>query len=204
MRSVADAAGHIAPHAGEGICLRVDWLDIGCGQGELLRLAGSHFKSSSGCDPSNKMLEFCRSLTVRHQPSMDKLPFEDATFDFATAACVYHHVPAASRSVLTAEAMRVLRPGGTLCLVEHNPLNPVTRLIVSWTPVDADARLLTAHQARRLLSDAGCEILHTEFFLMFPERIHRWTRLIEDYLRALLFGGQYAVFGRLQSRKMGS
>jgi hypothetical protein len=42
------------------------------------------------------------------------------------------------------EIQRVLRPGGVFSLIEHNPLNPVTRLIVSRTPVDGNAKLLTA------------------------------------------------------------
>jgi hypothetical protein len=83
-----------------------------------------------------------------------------------------------------------------LCIVEHNPWNPVTKLIVSRTPVDADAQLLTAAEAGRLLAQAGCAALETRFFLLFPERLHRFTRSIEDSFRAMPFGGQYAVFGR--------
>jgi len=173
-----------------------DWLDIGCGQGELLRLGRSYFKSSAGCDPSMRMLEFCQDLKVRHQSSMDSLPFEDAAFDFITAVCVYHHVAEDRRAALTAQALRVLRPGGVICLIEHNPLNPVTKLIVSRSPIDADAHLLTASQARRLLLNAGCRIVQSEFFLIFPERLHRFTRRIENSLGGLPIGGQYAIFGR--------
>jgi ubiquinone/menaquinone biosynthesis C-methylase UbiE len=127
---------------------------------------------------------------------MEKLPFNDRAFDFITVVCVYHHVPPERRSMLTAEAVRVLRPGGMLCIIEHNPWNPVTKLIVSRTPVDADAQLLTAAETGRLFSQAGCKTLETRFFLLFPERLHRFTRAIEDTFRAMPFGGQYAVFGK--------
>lgn len=175
---------------------KLDWLDVGCGQGDLLRLGRDSFKSIAGCDPSQGMLKSCEGLNVRHQTEMEKLPFNDGSFDFITVVCVYHHVPPERRSLLTAEAARVLRPGGMLAIIEHNPRNPVTKLIVSRTPVDADARLLTAAETGRLLSEAGFDAVETRYFLLFPERLHRFTRSIENTFRALPFGGQYAVFGK--------
>ena len=154
----------------------------------------SNFKSAAGCDPSGEMLKSCGDLNVRRQASVDALPYDDASFDFLTAVCVYHHVPLDRRAELTAESRRVLRPGGILCIIEHNPLNPITRRIVSRSPVDADAKLLTPNETGGLLSNAGCKVLETRFFLLFPERLHRLTRPLEDTLRALPFGGQYAVF----------
>lgn len=173
----------------------LDWLDIGCGQGELLRLGQSFFRSAAGCDPSKAMLESCRGLNTRHQESLEALPFDDGSFDFITVVCVYHHVLPERRAALTREGARVLRPGGTFCIIEHNPLNPVTKLIVSRTPVDRDARLLRSREAERLLRDAGCERSATRFFLLFPELLHRWSGRVEDALSRLPLGGQYAVFG---------
>jgi SAM-dependent methyltransferase len=170
------------------------WLDVGCGQGDLLRLGRSHFKTAMGCDPSSRMLQACPDLEVRHQSSLISLPFDAHTFDFITAVGVYHHVAESQRHLLTAEALRLLRRGGILCIIEHNPLNPVTRLIVSRTPVDADARLLGAREVRRMLSSAGTRLLDTRYFLLFPERIHRYAAALEDWLAPIPLGGQYSVF----------
>jgi len=175
---------------------KLDWLDVGCGQGDLLRVGRGFFKSSAGCDPSEGMLESCSDLNVRTQASMVSLPFDSQSFDFLTVVCVYHHVPLDQRSALTREAFRLLKPGGVFCIIEHNPLNPVTRLIVSRTPVDADARLLRAKETRNLLWDAGGRILDTQYFLLFPERIHKYVGAIEDWLTAVPVGGQYAVFAQ--------
>ncbi len=172
------------------------WLDIGCGQGDMLRVGRQYFKSSVGCDPSQGMLEACKDLDVHHQASLETLPFNDASFDFVTAVCVYHHVPFERRPLLTQEALRVLKPGGTFCIIEHNPKNPVTRLIVSRTPVDAGAHLLAANETGQLLSAGGSKVLETRYFLLFPERLHRFTRPVEDVLAALPLGGQYAVFAQ--------
>jgi SAM-dependent methyltransferase len=84
------------------------------------------------------------------------IPFGDSDFDFVTAVCVYHHISPSARPALTLEVCRVLRPGGVFCMIEHNPLNPITRLIVSRTPVDADAILLPAKEGQRLVFERGC------------------------------------------------
>jgi SAM-dependent methyltransferase len=173
----------------------MSWLDVGCGQGDLLRLGRSYFKSATGSDPSEGMLKFCEDLDVQVQPGLDVLPFETNRFDLVTAVCVYHHVPVDRRAVLTAEAFRVLRPGGIFCIIEHNPRNPITRLIVSRTPVDADAKLLTLTETRTLLRVPGSKTLGWRYFLLFPERL-RFLIPVENGLSTLPLGGQYAVFAQ--------
>jgi SAM-dependent methyltransferase len=116
-----------------------EWLDVGCGQGELLRLGRPYFRSVAGCDVSGAMLKHCVDLQVRRQLAPSELSFPDGVFDLVTAVCVYHHIPDTDRSSLTAEVLRVLRPGGIFSIIEHSPVNPATRLIVARTPVDADA-----------------------------------------------------------------
>src|SRR5262245_7523213 len=112
----------------------LSWLDVGCGRGDLLRAGRGLFASAAGCDPSEKMLQTCDGFEVRHQTAEEQLPFEDASFDFITAVCVYHHVPPDRRISLTLEMMRLLKPRGIICIMEHNPINPITRLIVSRSP----------------------------------------------------------------------
>src|SRR5688572_30778221 len=53
----------------------LSWLDVGCGQGDMLRAGKSYFKSAVGCDPSEGMLQSCSDLEVKHQLSQDALPF---------------------------------------------------------------------------------------------------------------------------------
>ena len=178
---------------------KLRWLDVGCGQGDLLRLGKPHFGAATGTDPSSKMLESCADLDVRLQPSPGHLPFEDRSFDFITAVCVYHHVPEEQRPAFTGEILRLLKPGGIFCVIEHNPINPVTRLIVSRTPVDADAHLLTAGQTRNLLSSAGCSILDTQYFLFLPQRIHQYLGPLEDRLGRVPLGGQYCMMSTCRS-----
>lgn len=176
------------------------YLDIGCGKGELLSLLRDDFHAVAGCDPSHGMLSSSQGVETRVQENPGEIPFDDATFDFVTAVCVYHHVPPSSRLALTREANRVLKPKGVFAIIEHNPYNPVARLIVSRTPVDADAVLLRATEAREWMRAAGFTSDVPRYFLYFPEMIYRRTGdRLEHLLRGVPLGGQYAVFGTKES-----
>ncbi|QEE27883.1 class I SAM-dependent methyltransferase [Terriglobus albidus] len=172
------------------------WLDVGCGKGELLELAGSHFAWAGGCDPSAAMLDSSTRFEVRQQQSQIELPFDTGSADFVTAVCVYHHVPQAARKLLMNEIKRVLSPGGLACIIEHNPWNPVTRAIVSRCPVDVDAELLTARDAKALMSGCGFAPLFSDYFLYLPERLYSRMASLESLLAKVPLGGQYALLAR--------
>lgn len=175
----------------------VSYLDVGCGKGELLLRLRADFYEVAGCDLSGKMLEsVADGIEVRQQDDALRIPFETERFDFITAVCVYHHVPLAARVQLTREIARVLRPGGIFCIVEHNPWNPVTRCIVSRTPVDSDAILLKASEVRRIIKDAGLSLEHQCYFLYLPAALYHSLGFLESLLGAVPLGGQYAVFGQ--------
>lgn len=172
------------------------YLDVGCGKGELLQLLRDDFHQVAGCDPSPGMLSSGQKLETRVQEDCSKIPFADAAFDFVTAVCVYHHVPVRSRLTLTREVHRVLTPGGTFAIIEHNPFNPVTRLIVSRTVVDKDALLLKPSETREWMRLAGFTCQAPKYFLYFPEKIYRRAGARLEYLLGRVpLGGQYAVFG---------
>ncbi len=175
----------------------LSYLDLGCGKGELLSLLRNDFGRVAGCDPSAKMLNDAEGIETRVQHDSGEIPFADAEFDFVTAVCVYHHVPAAARAALTREVARVLKPEGVFAIIEHNPYNPATRLIVSRTPVDSDAILLPRRETKELLQQAGFGLDVWRYFLYFPEAIYRRTGdAVERWLGKLPLGGQYAIFAR--------
>jgi SAM-dependent methyltransferase len=172
------------------------WLDVGCGRGELLELAGSNFAEALGCDLSAGMLPSSSRFKVRRQPSPVELPFEDRSVDFVTAVCVYHHVHGSARALLTNEIKRVLTPGGMCCVIEHNPWNPVTRAIVKRCPVDVDAELMIARNAGKLFEAAGFEPLSVDYFLYLPEPVFGRGGSVEAAFGKVPLGGQYALLAR--------
>ena len=137
-----------------------------------------------------------KGIETRLQDDPGKIPFDTASFDLVTAVCIFHHVPLSARAALLKEAHRVLKPGGNMVIIEHNPYNPVTQAIVSRTPVDADAILLRSSETRRLLRETGYAIDDQRYILYVPESLYRRFGWIESMLVKVPLGGQYAVFGR--------
>lgn len=173
-------------------------LDIGCGIGTIHPRIRQLFLSIDGCDISHESIAQARqnNPAIRYSAySGRRLPYPSHSFDFAMTVCVVHHVPPSEWPIFFAEMRRVLRPGGLACIIEHNPLNPATRLAVLRCPFDDDAVLLRSSMTHRLLSDAGFSDIMREYFLLFPSA-GRTIRRIEYALAELPFGAQYACFAR--------
>jgi SAM-dependent methyltransferase len=184
-------------------------LDFGCGEGVLLRLlAQSGFVATlTGCDVSQGMLEeagrkwAAASWNGGQPPPVSwrvsepgRLPFADCSFDVVTCLGVFHHIPPAHRDAEHAELARVLRPGGRCYIYEHNPLNPLTRLVVSRTAIDANAVLLNHWEAVQGFRRHGFRVHLSHGLMYFPPR-WRWSWRFERFVRWLPFGGQYVVAG---------
>ena len=170
---------------------RLHWLDVGCGKGELLGLGGASFERAIGCDPARGMAANSHVKAV-HQPDVTQLPFAAGEFDFVSAVCVFHHVSREGREPLAREMARV--PGGVVCIMEHNPWNPVTRLIVRRARVDDGAILLSSREAARTLRHAQLDVIENRYFLYLPRKLYQFAGTLENLLAKAPVGGQYAVF----------
>ena len=172
-------------------------LDVGCGVGTFHPFARGMFSRLCGTDISAASIAQAR----RNHPDVEYqaydgniLPYGDGTFDIAVTICVLHHVQPERWLGFLREIRRVVRPGGLVCVFEHNPLNPLTRLAVMRCEFDRDAVLLRAGQTRALLKDAGLRHIDTRYFALLP-----WAtplmRRIEHGLRKLPLGAQYVACG---------
>jgi hypothetical protein len=88
---------------------------------------------------------------------------------------------------------RVLRPGGLVCVIEHNPLNPLTRLAVSRCEFDRDAVLFGAGKARKLMAAGGLREIGARYFLLLPWEA-KSARRVENALSNVPLGAPYAAF----------
>src|SRR5262245_36749992 len=143
----------LARNLGDVRRLRV--LDLGCGIGLIDAELQDEVGLLCGADVSLESLRYARDRApAAHFLHYDgsRVPFADGSFDAVFASCVLHHVPPASRASFLDEMLRLLRPGGIALIIEHNALNPMTRLIVSRCAFDADAVLLTCREAAGLLA----------------------------------------------------
>jgi len=175
-------------------------LDFGCGIGNTARALAREMPRARivGTDPSAESLAVARARSgsdIEFALGDDRrLPFEDASFDLVTAACVFHHIDTRHQQHWVGEIARVLRPGGRVVLFEHNPRNPLTRRVVRNVPFDAGVVLLARAASRRLVQGAGLRLVRSRYYFFFP-RLLAALRPLEGMLGWLPFGGQYYVAG---------
>ncbi|SDI99199.1 Methyltransferase domain-containing protein [Rhodococcus triatomae] len=105
----------------------VDWtdadvVDVGCGAGFHLPMFAAAARSVTGVEPHPPLVAAARTRTavlpqVRVlEGGAEKLPVADASVDLVHARTAYFFGPGCGPGIL--EAMRVLRPGGRLVVVD--------------------------------------------------------------------------------------
>lgn len=99
--------------------------DLGCGTGVTTASLAPHVARVIGVDASAEMLAAAARRVGRfanvdlRKGALEALPIDRAALDAAVMMLVLHHVPAPADAV--AEAVRVLKPGGRLLLVDMLP-----------------------------------------------------------------------------------
>ena len=111
-------------------------LDIGCGTGVLARHEMDVVGSEGfvvGVDPSSGMLSqaVARGVNTVAMGRGEKLPLRDQSVDFVSMGYALRHV--ADLADTFSEYLRVLKPGGTLMLLEIAP--PKSRLGYHFTKI---------------------------------------------------------------------
>jgi ArsR family transcriptional regulator len=112
----ARALGHLLPPA--------DVVDVGCGEGYLTIEVARWARRVVAIDRSTSVLARARALSIRRRAAnitfkrgdLERLPLESATMDVALLSQALHH--AANPAEALAEAVRVLKPGGKLLVLD--------------------------------------------------------------------------------------
>ena len=172
-------------------------LDIGCGVGTLHPYLAGLFDEIHGVDVSAPCIAEARQRCPGNAYAVGApgAPLEGGGYDVTLAVCTLHHVPPADWKAFVADMTRVTRPGGLVCVIEHNPLNPLTRLAVFRCPFDEDAVLLRAGRTEALLREAGGKDVATRFFLLLPTKM-RLARRVETLFAGAPLGAQYLACAR--------
>jgi ubiquinone/menaquinone biosynthesis C-methylase UbiE len=175
-------------------------LDFGCGIGNSFPHLARYFPDARirGVDVSSESLQVAGQRNPDVELSLlqgGAISLPDRSQDIAFAACVYHHIPVAERKLWTAEILRVLKPGGSFFMFEHNPWNPLTRHAVSNCEFDDDAILLSRRESVSLLRDAGMRGASVDYIVFFPKFLSI-LRPLERHLGWLPLGAQYVAHAR--------
>ena len=194
--------------AGKKFC----YLDFGCGNGRMLKtllesdavkpLVEQGRLRLFGFDTSAESINEAKSLMgddrVCLVSDLNHVP-RGVRFDFVISCHVFHHIPPAERAATAATLADRMKPASKLVIWEHNPFNPVTRLLVKMCPFDGDARLLTLNSTKALFGQNAFRFVQRAYVNLFPPG---WLRLeglsaIEKRLQGVPVGAQYwAMFER--------
>jgi SAM-dependent methyltransferase len=172
--------------------------DFGSGIGNSIPFFRQYFPEASltCADPSERSLDLSR----RRFPGAEaytilegrEIPHSAGAFDVAFSACVFHHISHSEHAYWLKELLRVTRPGGTLTIFEHNPLNPLTVCAVNDCPFDESAVLIRAKQLLRSVRDAGWAQPALRYHVFFPRALAA-LRPLERHLAWAPLGAQYSV-----------
>lgn len=97
-------------------------LDVGCGDGQVSRLASRLGAQVVGIDPTWNCISVANSRGggAFAQAGAAALPFADGTFDAVVACLVFEHIRDVDAAI--AEVARVLQPGGRFAFFLNHPL----------------------------------------------------------------------------------
>ena len=164
-------------------------LDIGCGTGRFLReVKRNHPRLEVvGLDLSPYYLAAARrelaswSRVRLVEAAAERLPFADAEFDAVTAVYLLHELPPAVRRGAAAEIRRVLKPGGSLVLVDslQKGDEPLYDAMLDYFPLAFHEPYYASYLATNLdrLFDSG--FTRAERFPAYFSKIVSWRR--DDY-----------------------
>ena len=112
------------------------YLDIGCADGNTTAAVGKMFKLSKanihGADVegwAGRELKISDAITFHEMADPKKIPLETSSVDVVSAFMVLHHIPTLAATL--SEVRRVLKPGGTFILREHDCPNKYIRSIIN-------------------------------------------------------------------------
>ncbi|ASC71481.1 2-methyl-6-phytyl-1,4-hydroquinone methyltransferase [Halomicronema hongdechloris C2206] len=104
-------------------------LDLCCGSGQTTRFLVEQSEQVTGLDISPRSLERAQENVPQAtyvQGWAEEMPLADNSFDVVHTSAAMHEMTPAQRQQIFQEAGRVLRPGGTLAMVDfHRPHNPL-------------------------------------------------------------------------------
>ena len=89
-------------------------LDIGCHQGEFLKMLGQKIEPSVGLDPLYQQNAAPKGHQFFSQEFEEGLPFEESSFDVIVLLATIEHMQ--QKPAIAREARRLLRPGGQVVI----------------------------------------------------------------------------------------
>jgi ubiquinone/menaquinone biosynthesis C-methylase UbiE len=171
----------VLPVATAGVTLGKDMLEIGPGPGAATAWLRERVAQLTVLEPDEAAAARLAQRYAGGNVTVDtgdaaRMPYDDESFDSVGSFTMLHHVgTVAAQHQILAEALRVLRPGGTLAGSDslastdlhafhhddvYNPVEPTTLLVwlrtLGFSPVTVSVSDVLTFTARKPAGEASC------------------------------------------------
>lgn len=175
----------IAPRPGTRV------LDLGCGTGTFaIMLARANPEIEViGIDPDPDVVRMAERKVTRSAAGLvlkiagaEALPFDQGVFDVVASTLVFHHLPPAVKREALREALRVLRPGGRVLILDFGRPDGLLQAVLGYASAFLDGWATTAENITGKIPDLMREAGFAE--------------VRETYVRRTLFGTLHLYGGK--------
>ena len=167
-------------------------LDFGCGIGQCSIHLATEFPDSEvvGFDISEDSLDIARTRVPQVLFTSNWNDVSTKKFDLIFTSNVFHHINPSEQLLWLDRLKTALNPEGTVVIFEHNPINPLTRMVFKRCIFDQDAAMIGQANFLKLAKKAGFGNRSSKFTLFFPGPL-RFLAPLEKFLGWLPLGAQY-------------
>lgn len=149
-------------------------LELACGNGTYTKALALNATRVLATDLSDEMLTVASdrlkqfSNVALENANCFDLPYEDAAFDTVFMANLLHIIPEPEEAL--AEALRVLKPGGTIMIVSYSArhmklphkIGMIYRYLKTYGKPPCSGKKFSMETARRTVEVAGFDVLDSE------------------------------------------
>lgn len=156
-------------------------VEIGPGRGEFARECREKRLDYIGIEPSDRLAAELRDAGFKViNQTVPPLPLADASSDLLFSHDFIEHL-ADYREVMAflAESMRILKPGGHLCVIAPNY---ETLKTVFYLHEYQHSFIVTKYRLRAMLEDSGFEVVESRNYLLILRKDLNWLDRIIAYL----------------------
>jgi 2-polyprenyl-3-methyl-5-hydroxy-6-metoxy-1,4-benzoquinol methylase len=156
-------------------------LDIGCGEGELLKILGNHIECGIGVDP--RLLTSVK--TPRYELIRGKWPQDvpaSMIFDVVVLLAVIEHLPEEALRSLGDRCSRMMRSGGRLIITAPSVYTDYVVMLLRWLRL-MDAEAFEEHhgfnpkQISRIIAPPRYSLYHHERFELGLNTLYVFERI---------------------------
>lgn len=166
-------------------------LDVGSGTSRQHPWYKENGFNVIGLDPSIELLKVAkrRNANITQADGLH-LPFKNSSFDCVLFVSVLHHIGSYNKiNKLFLESSRVVKPGGYICIIDHNIMCPYLPIILTTFPTDRnDPNVMAVSQFKLqyIIKSSNHDVKNLIYYGWVPNFIPKFSSLIFKSIESML------------------